>query len=285
MNTTKSVLEDNTIELLITIPWLTIAAMYETVVEDAVKNAEVDGFRKGKAPRNIVEPKLDTSKLFEEVVKKLVPKAYSDAATEMKIHPVITPKIELKEATEGKDWVIRALTCERPKAVIGEYKKAIQELKAQKATKIWTPGTTEKPEEKDAKKGPTLDEILKVVYEKVTITIPEILIESEVNRLLSELIDQTKRLGMTVEQYLGATGRNAEGIRKEYSEQAKRTVTLEIALEDIADGEGILVSDDELDAVIKSSKTEGEKKSLENQRYYLATVLRRQKTLDFLAAL
>ena len=110
------------------------------------------------------------------------------------------------------------------------------------------------------------------------------LVEHEVNRLLSDLIDQTKKLGLTVEQYLASSGRTAETIRHEYEEQAKRTLTLEFSLEEIADKEGILVSDDDIAKVIQTAKTDEEKKALESQRYYLASVLRRQKTLDFLAS-
>lgn len=90
---------------------------------------------------------------------------------------------------------------------------------------------------------------------------------------------------MSVEQYLSSTGRTADGVRKEYEEQARRTLTLEFALEEIADREGIIISDDDIDTVIKTAKTDEEKKSLGAQRYYIASVLRRQKTLDFLSSL
>jgi len=130
-----------------------------------------------------------------------------------------------------------------------------------------------------------LEEILKWGSETIDVTISHLLLENEVNRLLSGLIDQTKTLGLSVEQYLSATGKNSESIRTEYEEQAKQTIKLEFGLEEIADKEGIILSDDDIDAVIKTSKTEEERKSLENQRYYLATVLRRQKTIDFLSNL
>jgi trigger factor len=110
-------------------------------------------------------------------------------------------------------------------------------------------------------------------------------LDQEVNRLLSDLVDQTKKLGLSVEQYLASTNRTADGIRHEYEEQAKRTLTLEFGLETIADKEGILISDDDIEAVIKTAKSDDERKAMENQKYYLATILRRQKTIDMLAAL
>ena len=144
--------------------------------------------------------------------------------------------------------------------------------------KIWLPG-------QEKKDKPSLDVILKALLSVITVDIPKLLIEHEVNRLLSELIDQTKQLGLTVEQYLASTGRNAQSVRREYEEQARRTLALEFGLEEVADREGILVSDDDIDTVVKTAKTDEERKSLEGQRYYLASILRRQKTIDFLSSL
>ena len=69
MTTAISRKEDHTIELTLTIPWPTIKAAYEDIVNHAIETVEVPGFRKGKAPRNIAEEKLDRSKIYEEVVK------------------------------------------------------------------------------------------------------------------------------------------------------------------------------------------------------------------------
>lgn len=264
---------DGTIAITITIPWVDVAKTYETAVTEMVKTAELPGFRVGQAPRAMVEKSLDKTKVYEEALKTLIPSAYNEAVTKEQIKPIVNPKIELKDATEQKDWIFVAYTCERPAVTLGDYKTAITGLK----TKILKPG--EEP------KKPTLDEILMALFQNVTVSLPSLLIEHEVNRLLSELIDQTKKLGLTVEQYLASTQRTSDTIKKEYEEQARRTLALEFALEQIADNEGVLVSDDDIDAVIKTGKTDEEKEALKNQRYYLASVLRRQKTLDFLASL
>ena len=264
---------DGSIALTITIPWAEVAKTYEAVVVEMVNTAELPGFRIGKAPRELVEKNLDKTKVYEEALKTLIPTAYNTAVTEQKVKPIVSPKIELKDATENKDWIFVAHTCEKPVVTVGDYKTTIGGL----TKKILKPG--EEP------KKPTLDELLMTLYKEVKATLPPLLIEHETNRLLSELIDQTKKLGLTVEQYLGSTGRTSETIKKEYEEQARRTLTLEFALEEIADREGILVSDDDIDTVIKTGKTDEEKKALEAQRYYLASVLRRQKTLDFLASI
>ncbi|MFH0749831.1 MAG: trigger factor [Candidatus Gottesmanbacteria bacterium] len=283
MNTQLKRLEDKTIELTLSIPWEDIQKMYSVVVDDFVKETEVPGFRKGKAPRAAVEEKLDKNKVYEEVMQRMIPKVYSDAVEKEKVHPIVMPKITLTEAKEGSAWTILAITCERPTIELGDYKKAVQNIKATKEKKIWTPGQEPAKEDDAKEKKLSLDELLSAIYGAVKTTLPTILVDQEVNRLLSDLVDQTKKLGLTVEQYLTSTNRTADSIRHEYEEQAKRTLTLEFALEEIADKEGVLVSDDEIETVIKTAKSEEEKKSLEKQRYYLATILRRQKTIDMLA--
>ena len=276
--------DDKTIELTLSIPWDSIQKTYNEVVEDFVKETELPGFRKGKAPRSSVEEKLDKTKVYEEVLQRLIPKLYSEAVQQEKIHPIVMPKINLLEAKEGQEWKILAITCEKPDITLGKYKEAIVDLKASKQKKIWLPGQEPKKEEEKPQK-PTLDELLQAVYGAITTVIPKILQDQEVNRLLSDLVDQTKKLGLTVEQYLASTNRTADGIRHEYEQQAKRTLTLEFGLEAIADAEGIIITDDDINAVIKTAKTDDERKAMENQKYYLATILRRQKTIDMLANL
>lgn len=279
--------QNGTITLTITVPWATVVKTKESVITELVAEIELPGFRKGKVPRKIAEEKLDTTKVYENVVQKLLPHAYSEAIKEHSLHPIIVPKVEMLEAKEGSDWVIRAHTCEKPKVTLGDYRQAIKTVKATKQNKIWTPADAAKApksEEEAKAKQMILGELLDTLLTVVTCNIPDILIETEVNRSLSDLIDQTKKLGLSVDQYLSSTGRTAESVRHEYAENSRRTLTLEFAIEAIADTESIFVSDDDIETAIKTAKTENERTALAKERYYLASILRRQKTLDFLAA-
>lgn len=278
MKSTLQKSADGSIELTITIAWAEIQKTYDIVVDETVANAEIAGFRKGKAPKSMVLENLDKNKVYEETIKRLVPKAYTDAVTEQKLAPIMMPQIDLKSAEEGKDWVVSAKTCEKPEVKLGDYKKAVSTLKTEKAPKIIVPGKEETKEEPKI----TVDDVLKALETAVTVTIPTILIDHEVNHQLSQLVDQTKKLGLTVEQYLASTGRTADSVRGEYADMAKKNLTLEFALEAIADTEHIAVTDDELQKIIESAKTPEERQSLESQRYYLSSLVRRQKTLDAL---
>jgi len=172
MTSTLDKQTDGSVSLTITIPWADVAKTYENVIVEMVKNAELPGFRIGKAPREMVEKNLDKTKVYEEALKTLIPTAYNAAITEQKVKPMVSPKIELKDATENKDWIFIAHTCEKPVITIGDYKTAIAGL----SKKILKPG--EEP------KKPTLDELLMTLYTVVKASLPPILIEHETNRLL-----------------------------------------------------------------------------------------------------
>lgn len=274
--------DDGTIELTITIPWADIQKTYEVVVTETASHTEIPGFRKGKAPKEMVEENVDKTKVYEETIKRLVPKAYTDAVNEQKISPIMMPQIELKEAQEGKDWVVLAKTCERPSVTLQDYKKAIAVLKATKTPKIIVPG--KEPAASEKLKGPTVDEVLEALLGAVEAKLPEILLEHEVTHQLSQLVDQTKKLGLTVEQYLSSTGKTADSVRAEYRSQAMKNLTLEFALEAIAEKEKVMVGEEEIAKLIATAKTGEERKNLESQRYYLTSLLRRQKTVDALMA-
>ncbi len=283
MNATYKKLDNGNGEFTITIPWQAVKDTYNAVVEDIVKEAELPGFRKGKAPRANVEESLDKNKAYEEVLKRLIPDAYAKAVTEHALKPIVSPQITLTSAKEGEDWIITAVTCQKPSLTLGDYKKAITELKNAKRNKIWVPGQEPKKEEEKEQK-PGIDEILDAVYKTTTVSLPAILVEQEVTRMLSNLLDQTKKLGLTIDQYMASSGKTIETVRKEYEEEAKRMLTLELALDQVADKEDIQIEEKDVDEVIKTAKTPEEKEGLQKEKYYLASILRRQKTIQLLAS-
>lgn len=282
MNNTIQTSPDGTVELMITIPWTDIQTTYKTVVTETAGSAEIAGFRKGKAPQQIVEENVDKTKIYEETIKRLVPKAYTDAVVEHKLSPIIMPQVELKSAEEGKDWIISARTCERPKVTLKDYKKAVSELKADKGPKIIVPGKETPEGEKP--KGPSVDDVLEKLLTAIDANIPSILLEHEVTHQLSQLVDQTKKLGLTVDQYLSSTEKTADSIREDYKMMAQKNLSLEFGLEAIADAEKVVVSEEEIAKLLATAKSEEERKALEGQRYYLTSLIRRQKTLDALMA-
>jgi len=264
--------EDGTIQLTVTLPWELIKKTKEEVIVEHVNNAQMPGFRKGKAPRKIVEENLNQDHLREDILKKLLPQGYVEALKEHKINPVLSPKVHVDKLEDNKDWVFTALTAEAPEVILGKYKDAIQKITAKSKIVI--------PEKEQT--TVSFEEISKALLESTTIKIPNIIIEQEVDRLLSQTLDEVKKLGLTLDQYLASTGRNTEQLRAEYQTKAETDIKLEFVLQKVAETENIKVEDKEIDEAITQAKTDAERQNLQNNRYRLAGIIRQQKTLDFL---
>jgi len=116
------------------------------------------------------------------------------------------------------------------------------------------------------------------------VTIPVVIIEREADRLLSQTLDEVKKLGMSLDQYLSSTGKTAEQLRAEYAKKAQDDIKLEFILQKVAAEEKITVEDSEIERTIANAKPE-EKESLTANKYLLASIIRQQKTLDFLKSL
>ncbi len=270
-------LPDGTVKITITIPEEKIKKAHEEAVADLVKQASVAGFRKGKAPGKLVEEKLNKEQVREEILKKLLPQAYSLAVQEHNLKPIMNPKLHVEKIEEGQDWVITTLTCELPDVTLGDYKKNVQKLTAK--SKIILPGKEEE------QKKPAMEKIVKAVLESTKVKVPGILLEQETDRLLSQLLNDIKKLGLSLDQYLASTKRTPDDLRAEYSKRAEEDIKLEFVLQKIAEEEKITVSANEIDEAIQKAKDPGEKQNLEANKYLLAGILRQQKTLDFLVNL
>ena len=274
----KSILakqEDGTIQLTITIPWRVVKKAKEEAVEAYLSSAQFPGFRKGKAPKKLVEKNINQDHLREEVLRKLLPEGYVEALKEHGLKPILNPKIHVEKLEDDKDWTFAAFTAEAPEITLGNYKDAIK--KATAKSKIIVPGK----EQTEI----NFEDITKALLETAKIRIPKIIIDQEVDRLLAQTLDEVKRLGLTLDQYLASTGRNTETLRQEYEKKAENDIKLEFLLQKIAESEKITVEDKEIDEAIIQAKTDAEKQNLQNNRYLLASIIRQQKTLDFLRSL
>lgn len=284
-STTKE-LPKATVELEIHIPWADIEQTYEKIFIRVINEFEYEGFRKGKVPRKIVEERVDRTKLYQEVVKEIVPKAYQEAVVQNKITPVISPKVEVLKAKEKEEWMIKATVALKPAVNLKNYKEKIKAFNKGK-TKIWTPGS--KVEEKKdenlpaGKAGrPPFEELVNILLSEVELELSDLLISEEANRLLAGLLDQTQKLGLTVEQYLIAKGTTTDQIRSEYAIEATKNLKIEFILAEIADKENIVVTDSDLKQLLAKVEKPEERERLAKDSYYLAHLLRQQKTIDFL---
>ncbi len=284
MTSALNKLPDGTIELTINIPWKRVSQAYQKKLEELTKAITVKGFRKGKAPLNLVEKQLDKTAAYQEILKEVIPDLYVEAVKEHKIKPIANPQVSVLSLQEKKDWQIKAVTCELPEIKLGNYREAVKKSLA--SDKIWVPGK-DKEQKKQEGESKKLEQIFKALLEEIKFFLPEILVQDEVNKMLSRLLDQTKQLGLTVEQYLASTGKTAEQIKGEYQKQAEQTIKLELILSKIADEEKIKVSEAQVEKMIQAIPEKESQESFKNQaqKAYIRQLLRKRQVIDNLAKL
>lgn len=115
-------IEKNTVELEITVE----AKVFSTAVNKAAKalanKVNIPGFRKGKAPRLMVERHVGTASLYNEAVDDVIGPAYTKAVDEAGIEPVDRPEVDLVQMEDGKELIFKAKVTVKPEVELGDYK-------------------------------------------------------------------------------------------------------------------------------------------------------------------
>ncbi|MEK7154687.1 MAG: trigger factor [Patescibacteria group bacterium] len=183
------------LELTLTISWSRVQKAYDSAVAEAVASTQVPGFRKGKAPKDLVEPKLDRNHTLSHALGHLLPEVYAAAVQEHDLKPLLNPQIKIISGKEGESWTFLASTCEAPKVILPEKLKPLDKLVAE--TKV---------------------------------VIPDLLIEEEANHRLAALAENITSLGMTIEQYLTTKKLTAAELKAKLAQEAKSDLSSEFIL-------------------------------------------------------
>ena len=122
MKATLKNVDQHVVELTIEVPAADVAAGIKAAVKRIASQVNVPGFRKGKAPRNVIEMNYGKEAVLNEAYDFLVNQNYTAALQENKIVPVSQPEIEQVQFEEGKDLIFKATVTKRPDVKLGDYK-------------------------------------------------------------------------------------------------------------------------------------------------------------------
>ena len=112
----------NEVKLEITIEAEKFENAIKKVYFKSAKYFNIPGFRKGKAPQNIVERYYGKEIFYEDAFNELVPEEYEKALEENKIEAVARPKIDIVKMEKGQDLAFTAIVATKPEVELGKYK-------------------------------------------------------------------------------------------------------------------------------------------------------------------
>lgn len=151
MNVKIENVEKNVVQLEIEVD----AAKFEEGMQKSfIKNAKkfnIQGFRKGKAPRKMVERFYGEQALYEDAINIVCPEAYEKAVEENKLEPVDRPEIDIKQIGEGQNLIFTAKVVTKPEVLLGEYKGVEVEKVEVKVTDEDVENDIKKTAEKNAR--------------------------------------------------------------------------------------------------------------------------------------
>ncbi len=113
---------DNIYKIDITIPAKDAAKAYDEAVRRISQYVNVDGFRKGKAPRAVIERQVGTERIKHEALDKLMPSVIAEAIKENNLDVITQPYITKFDYTLGQDLTVELKVETRPEVVLGAYK-------------------------------------------------------------------------------------------------------------------------------------------------------------------
>lgn len=113
--------EKNVVTVKITIPAEDFSAQVSRTIASVGRKANIPGFRKGKAPRRVVEMRFGKEALRAEALEEMLAKTMEEVSSEYDLEPIDEPKVDVKDMEEGHDVVLEATFEVKPEVTLPEF--------------------------------------------------------------------------------------------------------------------------------------------------------------------
>lgn len=122
MNVTTEKIENHKVVLTIEVPAEELDKGIKAACKSLANRVNIPGFRKGKAPRRILEMNIGKEAILDEAFDRVAQKAFDEALKQENLDSVDRPQVDIVTLEEGKDVVFKATITPVPEVTLGEYK-------------------------------------------------------------------------------------------------------------------------------------------------------------------
>jgi len=284
MKVTTEKLKKSALKLNITVEAEKVKKAYEEILENKVKSTKIEGFREGKAPKNMVEEKVGPSNLYGDVINALIQTYYVQAVSEQRVNPMSNPKIDIKDFDLNKDFVFTAEIAIQPEVKVGSIKKELEKRLKDRTE------TLKKDNDEKVKKGEEItvdhahlgvNDVLELLIEKSELEIADVLIEEETGRMLNQLMQQVKTIGLSIEDYLKAQQITVEDLQNNYKKSAENNLKAEFIMSQMIKDDNVEVPEVEIDDAFSAAGVSGveERRKDPMERAYVKSILQKNKLI------
>jgi trigger factor len=128
-------LPNSELEVTVSVPWKLWEKYIDEAAVDYSKEIKIEGFRAGKAPRNMVEQKVGKGALLDAAAQKAVQGTYAKVVAQHKIDAIGSPKAEIIKLAEGNDLEYKCITAVVPEVKLKPWKSSVEKVNKAHAKK------------------------------------------------------------------------------------------------------------------------------------------------------
>ena len=333
-----------------------VFASYEdkalTKINDRI---ELPGFRKGKAPVDVIKKNVPEMELLEEMAEAALYDNYMKILEDNKIDAIGRPQISITKIGKGSDLEFKIVTAVLPEIKLGDYKKIaskenskeenkkeivvedadvekvindLRKMRAEQARPAHEHKEDETEEEHalhhqeipesewpkfddefaktfgDFKTAEELKEKIKgnlkvertteqkdkirlaIIEELVKQSegeIPDILVQSEIDKIIYKLEGDISNVGFKFEDYLKQIGKTLEDLRKEFHADAEKRAKLQMIIHTISEKEKLQPTEEEIEKEVVQITTMYKDADPVRARAYVEQILENEKVFNFLS--
>ncbi|MDO8523471.1 MAG: trigger factor [bacterium] len=292
---------------------------FKLALKNFKDNFEMPGFRKGSVPEAIVQEKIGEDKILNAASELALKDLWPKLIKEEKLEPIGHPEILITKLARGNELAFKINVAILPEIIMPDYKAIAREMNladkpdieasAEEVEKTYEAVKKEHPKflenagdeikAKEAIKQNLLYEknrrakdkkrmdFLDVISKKTDIAIPEVLIEREIERMLWELQNSLKEMGLNWKDYLEHIKKTEDELKKAWREDALRRVRFGLILRQIALAEKFTPSEEALETeatrmLLSLPEDERKKASKANLKEHLVDRLQNEMVFEML---
>lgn len=335
-------LEKSEVEISVEVSNEVLMAKWSDAVKEIQKLAEVDGFRKGHVPENLLISKFGDMAVLEEAAQMVINDVYPNIIKEHKMDVIGYPQIRITKLAKDNPLAFTLTVAILPEMTLPDYKKiaqkAIGEKKEVTVTDEEIVATLKEVQESHAhdahhKANPddhnhdhgelelpplddtfaqslgdfkTLDELKARVRENLQkekesreldkrrlemfnaiadatkVEIPNVLVESEIDRMVAQLKHDVTQFGGKYEDYLEHIKKTEETLRLEWKGEAERRAKVQMIMNEIASREKLMPSEEEVMAQVAQARNQYKDVDEDRLTAYFSQILQNQSVMVFL---